>query len=369
MRTMFKLLTSAAFFGAAMATQVSAELRYDTGNGGTVQVYGQFSPVYLSFDDGVSVTSAIVDNTNSNSRIGLWYKTPLETGEFSINLETSFGLRSSGALHQESSLDDIDWQRTSIRKVEAIWSDNRFGTFSIGQGSMSADGASAKDLSGTGLVLNNSIPDTAGAFSFRTKAGDISTKTIGQAFATFDGSRRARIRYDTPSLNGVSLSVSYGEEVLNEDVDLTSTDFGLSYAGQVGSVTMVGGLAYSRTDRSALGLTHDIIGSFSLLHETGFNVTVAAGNRDDAGQYVYGKLGYKGELLSVGSTAMAIDYRSGKDTTEEDAHSNSFGLSVVQTFDKANIEAYLGYREYSLSETNASYRDASSVMFGARWKY
>lgn len=369
MRLFIKISTLSASLVTAMATQALAEFRYETGDGGSILVYGQFDPAYLSFDDGVSRKSQIVDNTNSNSRIGLWYRKPTDTGEFSINLETSFGLRPSFLVNQINTPDGLNWRRTNIRKVEAIWDDARFGTIYLGQGSMSSDGASSKDLSGTTLVLYNSIPDTAGAFLFRTGAGALSTKTIAQAFGSFDGGRKARLRYDTPSYRGVRLSVSYGEEVLSKNVDQKVADVGLLYSGQVGSVTVVGGLAYSRSE-FAIGVTrHDTVGSFSLMHDTGFNVTIAAGDRNEAGSYAYGKLGYKVDWLSVGSTALAIDYYSGQDKTSAGSESDSFGIGVVQSFDKANVEAYLGYREYSLTETAATYRDASSVLFGARWKF
>jgi len=297
----------------------------------------------------VSTTSEIVDNANSNSRVGFWYRQITDSGEFSINLETSLGLRQSGLVSQNRTPDNIDWQRTNIRKVEAIWKDDHYGTIYLGQGSMSSDGASGYDLSGTTLVLYNSIPDTAGAFQFRTTAGALSDETITQAFGSFDGRRKTRLRYDTPSFGGVRLSASYGEEVLNKNVNETVADVGLMYSEQIGSVTMVGGLAYSRNEFEAKAPRHDTVGSFSLLHDTGLNVTVAAGNRDETGHYIYGKLGYQVEWLPLGRTAMAIDYYSGADKTSKGSESASVGISIVQSFDRAKIDVYLGYREYSLT--------------------
>ena len=155
-----------------------AEFRYDTNNGGEVLFYGQFDPAYLSFDDGVSTTSDLVDNTNSNSRVGLWYRTDLDNGRFAINVETALGLRPSALLSQNNTPDAVNWERTSIRKVEAIWNLDNIGKFSVGQGSMSTDGVANYDVSGTTLVLYNSIPDTAAAFRFRTTGGALSTKTV-----------------------------------------------------------------------------------------------------------------------------------------------------------------------------------------------
>ena len=189
--------------GEVSATQVAAEFRYDTSNGSFILNYGQLDPAYLSFDDGVSTIKEVVDNSNSKSRVGFWYRKPANTGEFSVNLETSFGLRLSDGLSQTNTPDAIDWQRTNTRKIGAIWKDDCYSSFFLGQGSMSSNGASSQDLSGTTLVLYNSLGDTAGAFLFRRTAGAFSTKTIGQAFGSYAGSRKARVRYDTASIGGV----------------------------------------------------------------------------------------------------------------------------------------------------------------------
>jgi hypothetical protein len=45
------------------------------------------------------------------------------------------------------------------------------------------------------------------------------------------------------------------------------------------------------------------------------------------------------------------------------------GIGVVQSFDQAGVDAYLGYREYQLSEPGTAYRDATSVLFGAIWRF
>lgn len=372
MYLMFKIAintTLAALLITLTPTLSSAEFRYDTGNGGNVLFYGQFDPAYLSFDDGVSTTSTLADNTNSNSRIGLWYRQPTTTGQFAFNFETALGLRPTALVSQGFTPDAINWRRTSIRKFEAIWQSEKIGKFFIGQGSMSSDGAASQDLSGTTLVLYNSIPDTAGAFRFRTTAGALSTKTIGQSFGSYDGGRKMRLRYDTPSFGGITFSVSYGEEVLAKSVDQKVTDVGMSYARDFGGNKLVGSIAYSKLEFGGGTKRHDTIGSISYLHANGINVTFAAGNRNETGHYVYGKLGYRANWISAGVTSVAIDYYSGNDKTSVGSQSQSIGIGLVQSFDRQKIDAYLGYRKYSLEETGVTYRDASSVLFGARWKF
>lgn len=112
-----KLMSSAAFLFIGATTQSFAELQYPTSGGGFILVYGQADPAYLSFDDSVSVTDEFADNTNSNSRVGLCYRNPTDTGEFSVNLETSFGLGRSALLSQNNTSDSLEWRTPTFGKL------------------------------------------------------------------------------------------------------------------------------------------------------------------------------------------------------------------------------------------------------------
>ncbi len=359
----------AATVAAGLAGPAAAEMKFENASGGSVLLYGQFNPAYQSVDDGVSTYSNPVDNTNTNSRVGLWYRQPMGNGTFSFNFETALGLRASAAMSQGFKPDWMNWQRTSLRKVDFAWTSDQWGKFSIGQGSMASDGAADIDLSGTAVAFYNGIGDIAGGYRFRTAAGALSTRFIGGAFPSFDGGRRGRIRYDTPSFNGFSVAVAYGEEILVTASDLTSANIALRYAGEAGGFKIRGAVAYSEIDPGIGPNRHDTIGSISALHDSGFNVTLAAGNRNTSGNYVYGKLGYIANWLSVGKTALAVDYYDGDDMTVAGSNSTSWGVGAVQKFDNINVEAYVSYRNYELSEPGTSYRDASSILVGARWKF
>ena len=63
-----------ALFIAGVASPAFAEFRYENSTGGSATFYGQLSPSYLSFDDGEKTTDKIVDNGNSNSRVGFWLR-------------------------------------------------------------------------------------------------------------------------------------------------------------------------------------------------------------------------------------------------------------------------------------------------------
>jgi hypothetical protein len=355
---------------AGLCMPAAAEMKIENANGGSLIFYGQFDPAYLNFDDGVSTTSEIVDNSHSNSRIGIWINNSPGENRWSFNFETALGLRPSSAVSQVFTPDVIDWQLTDIRKVDLKLETEQYGTFYLGQGSMATDGVAETDLSGTSLVTYSFIADTAGIFQFRTAAGALSEQRIVGAFLNFDGGRLGRIRYDTPAFEGLSVSTSFGKNILSKAADLYSGDVALRYHREVGDVVVKGAIGYSHTNNRILGQIRDnTIGSFALLHSSGLNFQVAAGNQQGAGYYGYGKLGYKKKWFSAGMTAISIDIYNGSDMISPGSQSKTIGLGLVQSFDDANIDAYLGYRRYDLSETATLYRDASSLMLGARWKF
>lgn len=359
-----------AVVAGTLASAAAAEVKYENETGGHVHLYGQFNPAFQSFDDGLTNTNTLVDNQHSNSRVGLWVVQPYGDTTVSFNFESSLGLRKSTRTNQNFTPDVINWDRTEIRKIDLKVATARAGTFYLGQGSMASDGAAHQDLSGTGLVLYNSIPDATAAFLFRPIGAGPTTRTVAAGFGSFDGGRLLRVRYDTPDLlPGLKVSASYGRDILVRNVDLETADASLFYARKVGSVEMRGAISYSVTDFQNGTKRHDTIGSFSALHDSGFNVTIAAGERRENGNYIYGKLGYRTQWFPVGKTSLAIDYYDGTDKTVVGSASSSFGIAAVQNFDDANVQAYLGYRTYSLSEPGVAFHDASSVMFGARWRF
>lgn len=348
-----------------------ADIVYETGSGGSFTIYGQFNPSYVSFDDGVSSTGQIADNSSSVSRIGFWFEQPFGENELRFRFETALGLGASEDFSQTGEPDAIDWDRTRLRHVDLQYETARYGTFYFGQGSMASDGVGDRDASGTGLATSVAIADIAGSFEFRTDAGALSGVEIGDAFVNFDGSRRGRIRYDTPEFAGFTLGVAYGEDILSEgDID-TFYDIGLGYETEFeNGVEMEAGLGYQVRQRAGSNDREDTFVSVSAAFPSGINVTIATGDRNTGGRYNYGKLGYVRDIFSVGATALSVDFYSGSDTDSDGDKADSIGLAIVQDFDDQDIEAYVGYRQYSYSDTSAtSYQDAASYVIGARWRF
>lgn len=355
----------------SLGAPVAADTEYQLASGGTFTVYGQFNPAFVIFDDGQRSTDRFADSASSVSRIGFWIRQPFGENELRFRFETALGFAATNDFNQTNSPDALDWDRTRLRHVDLQYETDRYGTFYVGQGRMASDGIGDRDLSDTGLAASVAISDTAGGFEFRTRAGALSGVEIGDVFPDFDGSRRGRVRYDTPEIGGVTLRIAYGQDILDSDSSDEFYDIGIAYEGELDNgVEVEAGLGYQVRQRPGSRDREDLFGAVSLLFPSGFNMTLGVGERNTAGSYVYAKLGYVREFFDVGDTALSVDFYSGSGTDTEGDTAESFGLAIVQAFDDQDIDAYFGYRSYAYSDPSATrYQDAASYVIGARWRF
>ncbi|TDK49814.1 porin [Antarcticimicrobium luteum] len=369
MTEILRATAAAALMAAGAVGPALAGPTYENASGGSFTFYGQFNPSYLSVDDGVNSHNEIVDNVNSNSRVGFYLRQPVGASKFQFRFETGFGFKSSSAVGQTSTPKNVNWDRTDLRHVDFSLS-GAYGTISAGQGSMASDGIGTSDLSGTTVVMGESIVYAGGGYQLTTSAGALSGIKLSDAFASFDGGRKGRIRYDSPDWNGFVLSTSYGTEVLKAGVDDDYYDVTLRYGKDFGDLKLESALGVAWTDKATGTDTRDTVASVALEHTSGLNGVLSYGARDTSGDYYYAKLGYKMNVLSIGATAVSADYYSGDDLVSAGSDSESWGVGVVQKIDAYNVEAYASYRDLSFSDTSGTtYNDASAVLFGARWKF
>ncbi len=360
-----KTCLGTTFLVILIATCAGAQT-FENETGGSVRFYGQVSPSYLSFDDGELSTGNFVDNANSNTRLGFVIDQPAWGGGLVLTFETALGFVQSSEVSQFVTPSALAWERTDLRKFEAAYSAD-FGKFTIGQGSMATDGVATLDVSGTSLVGSVTVSDVSGAFAFREDSGVLSDVTVSDAYKDFDGSRRFRVRYDTPEYGGFSVAVAYGQNILSEDDDKDYYDIGLVWSGTQGDFELAAAAGYAWEEDDTTNERY--AGSFSMLHTpTGLNLSVSTGADPDGGNYGYAKAGWKGDLMAAGPSAFSIDYYDGNDLAADSSSSEAFGVSAVQTFTDMDLEVYLGYRAYSYNDAT-SYQDADSYLFGARYKF
>jgi predicted porin len=353
------------------AAQAIPKLETTVGEATTLRLYGQINQGVLSHDDGGETnTYALVDNSNSSSRVGLRTTTPLADGwTFQTNFEGQYAPNPSSKVSQtDSFVGDWDLEWTNLRKAEAIITSDAYGALWLGQGSMATDSVAEIDYSGTSLIAYSQIPDLAGGQFFRLDDGALSSVTIGKVFANLDGSRRLRARYDTPAFAGFTLSGAYGQEVLTSGDDRDYVDTALRWSTKLQEVKLGAGVGYNWKGSDS----ETLAASASAIHTpTGLNFTLASGAETDGGDgnYLYGKLGVMRDFFPIGATAISIDAYFGGDVGVEGGDSKSFAVAVVQRISDWNTELYGIARSHSFDEDAASYEDGVSLMTGLRFSF
>ena len=290
-----------------------------------VTLYGQVNRAirFANTGDNTEITS--VDNDGSSSRLGV-----RAVGKANPNLTI-------GALHE------LEWQenarsgtnastdggKTRVRQRHVdLWLDHKnLGKLSMGHGSIAGDAGGLYDLSGVGYVYGfagaNGTDGTKadasvkvaslsdGSESVETDTVSATGKARGFRPFNFFGARENRIRYDTPSLMGARVGLSYNEN--------KGWSAGLTYAGAppgVKNFTALFASGYRKRDdgSSAWALSGGIKHNSS-----GFNVNGSYdtdGEENDKGfqNSQWGvTLGWSGKINDNGATAIGVGFNRSSD--------------------------------------------------------
>jgi len=229
-----------------------------------------------------------------------------------------------GAPEDGANLDDGGDNQEN--RLQDVFFKGDFGQISIGRGDGAGNGATEVDLSGTVLASPSSMDSNWGNFKITPDTDadpvDSNAQAWSSVYTMFDAnSRENRVRYDSPSFNGVSFAVSTNQGNANE--------LAVRYKGAIGDHKF--GAAYytgSDADNTTGNTTATTVitdgedisgGSASLLLNNGFNFTVAISEKDvgTAGatrEATFFKVGYK-----AGKHAFTIDQADGErsDNLEE----------------------------------------------------
>jgi hypothetical protein len=360
-------------------------IEHELANGSTLRLYGQVNMGVLSYDDGIDQkTYGPIDNDNSTTRVGLRYNQSFGAWRFENVNEVRYAPFSTDNISVAHRSPNWDFDKHNIRKIDFTLAHGRFGKFWAGQGSMATDGIYEMDLSGTTVISNSNVAESASAQIIRLSdrslpfTESLSGITIGDTFNNYDGPRRMRFRYDTPAFNGFVAAVAVRRNLLSDDAgvrDENIFDASLTYGGSFDTVELTAGAGYYWEESG----TSNWGGSVSALHTpSGINGAISIGGQDadgGTGSYLYGKLGLVRELVDWGATAAAIDYYHGEDILlDRDAGitgstSKSLGVSLVQNIDSANTELWLTWRGYDYADNADSYEDSQAIFGGARFRF
>jgi hypothetical protein len=343
------------------------------------KISGQINRAILWGDNGNDDDIKFVDNDNSSTRfrftgsnefdedwkVGIVWEVEMQSND-SSDTEIDIG--------ENGDTSDVDFNE---RKMEFYVNHNRFGRVWLGQGDTASNGTSEVDLSGTDVVNYSSIEDMAGGFTFRDDDdnpigngdGTGAAVSIGSAFSNFDGfSRRDRVRYDTPKFGPVYFSASY----MNGQSWDVAGRFAYQWEG-FGKLAAAAHYTAADTQRDPYD---QYSGSASFLHDSGINITLSAGarndveGRDEDPWNIYGKLGYKWRKW-----AFSVDYTYSEDVGADDDEAQSAAVAAVWNIWES-VQFYGAYRWHELDRDAdqrdpgvGSAEDIHAVMIGGRVKF
>lgn len=340
----------------------------------TLSFYGQINMGIQSYDDGVqSYQHFLVDNANNDngSYLGFAATRALNSGwDVTGTFEVSLAPRPSDMVSQtDPDFDAYKFDQTAIRTLEISFANAQYGTFYLGQGEMSAAG-SGPDFSGTQAIASRNPADTAGGHFWRFEDDTLSNRPLSAVLDDQNAGRRFRLRYDTASFHGITLSASVGREVLSSGDDNTYIDFVANYARSFGDFDVE--LEFDATGTG--DEDYALIGAAAVLHRpSGLNMTMSGSHSTNGPHYGYAKIGIIRDLFSFGATAISLDhYNSGRFVIDE-SEGLSWGVSLVQHVDQANMEIYAAWRSYdaynNLGIANEQFLPSEAISAGILWQF
>lgn len=347
------LLGASAVWAATSA--VAAEV--SSGNNQvSLTLSGQVNRALLWADDGTRSRVFHVDNDNSSTRIRLAGQGTLNPDiRVGTDIEVQFESNSSSAITIDGTSASPD--NFTKRKLELYFDHRRFGRLWLGHGDTASNGVSEVDLSGTAVVTYSSINDMAGGIEF----GGLGGTPIGDVYSNMDGlSRDDRIRYDSPTFSGFTISAS--------NADSAKYDVALRYSGRLDSGLRIAAAAGYAVDKNDSIIDSQVSGSISVLFGGGFSITGALGMQDlevvaRDPEFLYAKLGY-----TRGPNAFSVDFGFAEEIDAVGEEFSTIGGAYVRSFENAGTEIYIGARIHEL-DVVGNPDDIVAVMAGARVKF
>jgi len=256
---------------------------------------------------------------------------------------------------------------------EYVWVNHKkFGKLSLGQTAVAS--ASRGEISANGTDYSRSGRNYGRGITFvntTAAANAVSTNTVGAVFGDLDVSRTDVLRYDTPTFLGARASIAR-----HHDSDVS---VGLNYGGKFGGFAVAAGAGYINQNGSSTSSNFIAMGSISVLHDSGLNVSYQTGKQNFSGPqsksnqasslsatvvdvaedannlggrddpYFHGvQLGYRAaKLVGVGGTNFALTWQSTQNLKENDGDATSWSIRVQQAFTSLGATMALSYQRYS----------------------
>ncbi len=338
----------------------------------SLSVSGQVNRMILMADDGNESRNFFADNDQSSTRFRLKGKAELDGGwSAGTTFEAELESNSSASVAIEDPKEGGDTNKASLkeRKLEVWFENGDVGKISLGQGSTASDGTIEEDLSGTGVITGAGFGGTGASLEFirSDMAGRVgSGVVVDDLFGNQDGlSRKDRIRYDSPSLNGFQVSTSFLGGRYKDGVESGAWDLALRYGAELGDFDVAAAASTWQKNADTTGQG----GSVSFLAPSGTSFTGAYSTTSrSAGAdptFTYLKLGQELE----GSRALSFGIGDTENQGGEGNAGSYYDLAFVQKIEDLGTELYAIYGIYSADIVGMSTNDITITGVGARIKF
>ena len=336
-----------------------------------LDIAGQVNAASNIGADGKETKAYFVDNDASASRIRFSGVAIFDEGpRLGSTLEVGFSPNNSFDVSQDR---ETAGDFISVRRAE-VWARNdRYGRVLFGRGSAAADNTAEFDLSlVSGPIMTSGVAFTYGGLQF-TDGRDLTGVTLDDTFFNFDGDRQNRVRYDSPMLGPVQLSVSAGADQRYDAALTFGGDYDHWTGFQLGPFTGLGAISISEPNED--DVDYRVAASYSMLHApTGLSLTVSSGFDGGTGggtpYNVYGKLGWDTQLFRVGPTGFGLDYTWTENYDFEGDQGQSVGLAAIQVLSRYGIELYSQVRWFTLDrDVRPNFDDVYLGTFGTRIRF
>lgn len=361
-----------------------------------ITVSGQVSRSLIFHGDGSGkVDTYFADNNISSTRIRLLGAAAIDAAT-SVVSALEFDLRSntSAVVGRETSNNNGGDTPVigpfRVRRAEIGVQSDAYGTVLFGRGSTFSDGIAQLDFSGTDVVIYSRPSDSYGGLRFANadrpfrRAADPS---VADVFSDMDGSRDDRLRYDTPSLYGLTFGASVGQGLF--------WDAGARYSAEINGAKLAAGVAYQNLRGTLPGnnpfdgdvpptqpYAQAVSGSFAVLLPNGLNASFSGGwgqhrkdccggglvaNDDIKNWFV--KVGYQARIFGVAKTNVSVDAGQTFNFTRDGDIATRVGIQVNQPIISEAVELYGAYERLMLRRTGASFKDSDVGILGSRVRF
>ncbi|AWN17426.1 hypothetical protein SALB1_3232 [Salinisphaera sp. LB1] len=323
------LVSMATVFGAAPAAHAL-----------DFKISGQVNRAVIAADNGKSTDAGLVDNGSSPTRFAF-----KGSQDVNPNLKVGFDYEIAVFVNKSGTYDinkGATGTSTDNRQAYAFFQGN-YGKLRFGKTDGAANSTSKVDLSGlTDLGGGSVVDDYFGGLSFVN--GNGGTVGLSSGYSNFDAlSRQNTVRYDSPSFNGATLSISYDQGQAIEVAPRYEHKFanGVKVAAAVDYVDS----GNQKKDINQAGVVkqnqyfHEFGGSASVLLPSGLNFFAQYKRRNYHDTY----------------------YDSGKFISQDHAQSYSGGIGYIRG--KNHIQAFFGQTD-DLQSSNSQVRN-----YGVAYRY